>query len=339
MEIPTNLREVADRIHKDGESHTETVRTLLSWFGQQRRGRWVVSRMRSAFREVGLVADPDFATAYIDGTVVLRAAGASNEGVAAGGGVSGHEADDPDRTDPVARLRMLSAANTKPETIPRDKPVTEAITVMLMNDFSQLPVMSNERDVDGMISWKSIGRAMALKRPCDYVRECMDRRVEVLPADVPLLDAIPAIVQHEVVLVKASGSDRRIVGLVTTSDVSLQFQELAEPFLLVGEIENHLRRLIDSEFTAEELAEFRDPRDEEREVEGVEDLTFGEYERVLQNRGNWDRLNLGLERLPVVERLRQVRAIRNDVMHFNPDGVTRENLSFLRDTVSFLQRV
>lgn len=46
MPVPDNLQEVADRVRETGQPHIETVRTLLSWFGQRRRGRWVVSRMR-----------------------------------------------------------------------------------------------------------------------------------------------------------------------------------------------------------------------------------------------------------------------------------------------------
>jgi len=42
-------------------------------------------------------------------------------------------------------------------------------------------------------------------------------------------------VTHEYVLIRAA--DRRICGIVTTSDLGLQFLQLGEPFLLLGEIE------------------------------------------------------------------------------------------------------
>ena len=35
--------------------------------------------------------------------------------------------------------------------------------------------------------------------------------------------------------------------------MSLRFQQLAEPFLLLGEIENHIRRLIDGKFSLEDV--------------------------------------------------------------------------------------
>jgi hypothetical protein len=53
----------------------------------------------------------------------------------------------------------------------------------------------------------------------------------------------------------------KVVGIVTTSDLSLQFKQLTEPFLLLGEIENQVRRLMDGKFTRDELAHAKDPND------------------------------------------------------------------------------
>jgi CBS domain-containing protein len=36
--------------------------------------------------------------------------------------------------------------------------IQEAATIMIERDFSQLPVMTNERDLKGIVSWKSIAR-------------------------------------------------------------------------------------------------------------------------------------------------------------------------------------
>jgi len=105
------------------------------------------------------------------------------------------------------------------------------------------------------------------------------------------------------------------------------------------EIENQVRRLIDGAFSPAELAAARHPGDEDREVEGVADLTFGEYGRLLETPDNWARLNLDLDRKRFVGQLQRVRRVRKEVMHFNPDGTSPEDLELLRDTVRFLQQV
>src|SRR5262249_29252422 len=65
-------------------------------------------------------------------------------------------------------------------------------------NFSQLPVMTGERDVKGVISWLSIGRGLTLagKRIESEVRECMDA-ARIISADASLFDAIDTIVRDQ----------------------------------------------------------------------------------------------------------------------------------------------
>jgi predicted transcriptional regulator len=114
---------------------------------------------------------------------------------------------------------------------------------MLANDYSQLPVMTSEREVKGMISWASIGTRLAVGRAGNHVRELMDGHHEIR-AELSLFQAIPIIVEHQYVLV----------------------------------------------------------------------------------RGNDNRMD-------------KVREIRNDVMHFDPDGILPTDLERLRDFANFLQRL
>lgn len=156
-----------------------------------------------------------------------------------------------------------------------------------------------------------------------------------ISADASLFAAIQTIVENQYVLIRAG--DGKVSGIVTTSDLSLQFRQLAEPFLLLGEIENHIRRLIDGKFTIEEVKQARDPADADRTVESVADLAFGEYVRLLQNPNRWQKLKLAVDRALFIEQLDRIREIRNDVMHFDPDGVADEDLLALRRFVRFLQ--
>jgi hypothetical protein len=133
------------------------------------------------------------------------------------------------------------------------------------------------------------------------------------------------------------GSDNKITGIVTASDLSLQFQQVAEPFLLLSEIENHVRSLLSGRFDKEDLAAIRDPSDSARKVDDVSGLTFGEYLRLIENEERWQKLGLNLDRKTFCSHLDQVRVIRNDVMHFDPDGVPQSDLEKLRDCAKFLQ--
>lgn len=226
--------------------------------------------------------------------------------------------------------------------------------------------MTSEREVKGMISWASIGTRLAVGRAGNYVRDLMDAHQEIR-AESSLFRAIPIIVEYQYVLIR--GNNNRITGIVTASDLALQFQQLAEPFLLLGEIENHIRRILGDKFSTEELRSVQDPQDGQRKITSVADLTFGEYIRLLENDGRWKKIfpcpgadTCGPRRanpasrallpggppeggpaseggvssaLPPVSlsvssidravfctQLNKVREIRNDVMHFDPDGST-----------------
>ena len=46
-----------------------------------------------------------------------------------------------------------------------------------------------------------------------------------------------------------------------------------------------------------------------------------------------------IDRVTFIKELDQVRAIRNDVMHFDPDGILPDQLERLREFSSFLDRL
>ena len=209
---------------------------------------------------------------------------------------------------------------------------------MLQHDFSQLPVMQGEREVKGVITWKSIGSKQSLGHECKVVADCREDAY-IVDSNRTLFDAIPIIVEHGYVLVRDQ-RDRRITGIVTASDLSLQFQLLSEPFLLLREIELHVRRLIgDSLGTADfDLLGTADPGAKNK-PQSVTDLTFGQYVRLLQHPQFWTKLDLKVDCGALTGLLDEVRIIRNDVMHFDPDPMTSEELSTLKRSVRFMQEL
>ena len=91
-----------------------------------------------------------------------------------------------------------------------------------------------------------------------------------------------------------------------------------------------------NKFTKAELAGVRDPADSAREIEDVSDLTFGEYTRLLENPKRWHTFAIQIDRKTFTDELKRVGEIRNDVMHFHPDGVGPEDLLSLRKFTRFL---
>jgi CBS domain-containing protein len=350
MAHPGPLEKIALQV-AEGQLPITTVRDLLSWFGASRRSWRNAKMIRESLAELKLFTVPDFEGEYIDADIQFFPLTKPIE-----------EDDEPTEPvavdlpakitvvppaidaappvlnrqslgDPAHRLSRLESANLAPTRVSPESSIEHAVTLMLQNDYSQLPVMTTEREVKGLLSWKSLGQHLAVGKQCKAVRDCMTEHKE-LASDASLFDAVRIIAEHDCVLVR--DAKKVVCGIVTASDISLQFQQLAQPFLILGDIENHIRYLIGNAFSIKDLQSIRAPEDSERPINDVSDLTFGEYVRLLQNEENWSKLNIKIDRKAFTDELDKVRVIRNDVMHFDPDPMDRNDLSTLKKFSNFL---
>ncbi len=239
--------------------------------------------------------------------------------------------------DPTFRIGSLPAANKTLTTVGQDDTLKKAVTMMLQFDYSQLPIMHGEREVKGMISWKSIASRYAIGGECCKVQHCRED-AQVVDGNGTLFDAIPTIVKYGYVLVR-NPQDRKITGIVTASDLSLQFQQLAEPFLLLREIELHIRQLLQDKVLSEDLDWLASADTTAPKPNSISDLSFGGYIRLVQRPEVWQRLALNIDQASLTKQLEDVRQIRNDVMHFDPDPMTAKQLDVLQNASKFMQQL
>lgn len=351
--IPAELRQIADSVKNGGHSAT-TVRTLLSWFwGSQRRGRFIVTVIRRALDALDLQTDPDFDMTYLDGsiefkpktelkrvvstaTVPIEVRSTHSIDAVLVGPESAIKASERTHIDSIYRIGRLEIANRLPVTVSPQATITEAITIMLKNDYSQLPVMVGEREVKGLLSWRSLGSRLSFGHKCDVAADALENYASV-QLDESLFDAISLMTKHDCILVR--DGINKVCGILTPYDISVTFGQLAEPFLVLGEIENHIRALIDGKFSKDELTLFRDQADSSRQVETVADLTLGECLRLIENPERWNRVSLPVDRVTFVKDVDEVRRIRNEVMHFDPEGIEDDDVRKLRAFVQFLKRL
>jgi len=328
-----NIREAVGA----GKEPTASVRELLRWFDARRRRSGVVERVEAELEAVGLRTDPDFTTVWIDAPVTFRKLEQTAKPAKPVPEEAGEEAGavvevvEEDELPEISYLvRMLDAANRDVVFVNPEDAIATAITLMMVHDFSQLAVMTNPRELKGTISWKSIGSRLSQRNDPKTVADAMDKASEVLDMD-SLFEATRAIIDREYVFVRSS-VDKRITGIVTATDVSEQFQLLSEPFLLLGRIENQIRRIIQNTFDVEALRAACNDADPDRKaaVSKVSDLTFGEYQRILENEENWKKLNFVACRKTFCNELDKVRQLRNEIMHFHPDVIEDGDFEQLR---------
>ena len=304
-----------------------TVRELLSWFGYARRGRYAVNWIRHTLTELDLRTVPDFEVMWIDASIAIELDPEAVKGITA--------SDEP--IDPTVRIGAIEAANRKPISVHLTDSIRRATTLMQTNDFSQLPVMETERVIKGVVSWKSIGTRFSLGQECEEVRHCMDPFVPEIHIRSPMFDAIGDIMQYGYVLVR--NEENRITGIVTSSDIAHQFMYLAGPFLIIGEIEGYLRSMVHRKFTVEEMNEALPNSERGQPISGPEDLTLGGYCYLLGQEEFWNRLNLNLDRKEFVKELNWVREKRNDVMHFDPEGLEPQDTNKLENFAMLFRKL
>jgi predicted transcriptional regulator len=240
----------------------------------------------------------------------------------------------------VTIRKGIPAASRPPMRVRRNEPVNRALTLMIDNDFSQLVVANSDHArVEGIFSWQSYGQAILAGRCPERVQDCMSHHFAEVNEEKPLFDAVREVLRNHMLVVRSK--DNCLCGCVTQLDVAEVFIDLAEPFLFLGQIENHLRDLVERmRLSPEELRSLADERDLTREeVKRVDDLTLGELIRAIQNTGFWDRLGLNHDRAILLNRLERARKIRNRIMHFDADGISLAEKCYLKETRRILQQL
>ena len=317
---------------------TLPIRELLAKFGYSRRGGWIVEHIKRNLRRLDLITIPEFDSGPIDSTIAIT--------------LSSHvDHPEPDdtvltdmgemvRIDPTLRIRDLESVINKPIDVNVNAELKEATTIMIRHDYSQLPVMAGERNVKGVISWQSIGSRLALNVASQKVRDFMETErlnEKIIPSDRPLLEAINLVIEHGYILVR--GNDQTLTGIVTATDLSDQFRQLSQPFLLIGEIEGHLRNLIGANFAVSAIKDALAGNGTVDDITSPEDLSFGQYWYLLEQEERWSKVGLNVDRVQFINLLKSVNAVRNDVMHFRPKGLSDEDITTLNEAARFLQRL
>jgi len=320
------LINIAREIIKTGKSHKLTPKKLLEHFGTTRRKTHVVWWIDKGLDDLGIRSDPDFKFEYLYGEIELKKAVKKKESA-----IIENDAF-------IQRLKLLKSANKTPIFVTKNDTISKAMTLMVTNDYSQLPVMNSEsaKSVDGVISWHSIGWSTATGKKVEKVGDCMNKDFTILKYETPILDAVKIIKEKEFVLIQRN--DKTISGLVTITDIADEFFTLAEPFLYIGQIETSIRVLLEGKFTIEELSEVKFGEDT-REIHSVSDLTFNEYIQLLRKGDNWKKIGLPLDMKEFTKKLEEIRNIRNDVMHFSSDELDESQEQNLKQTAQFLKEI
>ena len=330
---------------ESGVSRRMSVRELIGIWGARGRDFGLNEKIYADLVNRGMTTEPDFRAVTLDDTVsvVLTTQMATDEAQAlpvddASGlletppQIEATVSDDEDAWDHGLTIGNLPSASREVCSITPDATMDEAITLMLTEDFSQLAVMTSPRELKGAVSWKSIAKARNANS--DATLSAAIVKAEAVPYTADLIGMLPVIQRQEFVFV--SGVDRSVTGIVTVADVVEVYGQMASPFFMIGRIDQSLRRIIEAAFSMKTITPLCDP-DGLRDLNSYDQLTMGDYQRILENPDCWNDLGWPLHRKTFCARLERISKVRNNIMHFNNDPLPSDILSMLQNFIDLLK--
>lgn len=224
------------------------------------------------------------------------------------------------------------------ETIQANDSLLDAVEKMFENNYTQLGI-ERDGEVVGMVSYRSIARVLKIMRKMGVEKNLPGRPVTiaiedtepVVSPDEELISLFDLLDEDPYVLVE----DQRegTFDILTNYDLLHFIRDSSEPFLLIEEIERSIRDMFEHVFPAnledKLINAFTDM--DISAPETVTDCSFGHYPIFISK--NWPEFEEYFEedRDFVIQLLKEVGDIRNQLFHFRTEDnsdVDREFLKF-----------
>ena len=305
-----------------GEPVEATVSELLAIWGATRREDSVVEAIEADLANYGLRTDPNFES--VTPATLVRVVVVTPDDVR----------EDHEPLHLIGRtVGTISSALGGITSVDPNASLDSAITTMLLEDFSQLAVLSGTRTLVGAVSWKSIAKAWH-KGAKPTLLQATDK-VQAISYATSLVDVLPLLVERDYVFVHNETNE--IKGVVTSADVVRSYGELAEPFFLLGEVDRSLRPIVQQRFAIEDVLQICD-KDGERAGLGFDRLTMGDLHTFLGDGDVWAKLKWPLEKRAFGKRLDQLREARNDITHYRSDPLPDDLVPHLKNFLALLRQ-
>ena len=310
-----------------------SIRNLLKLWGAQRRGSAVVEQIQRDLAATGLTTEPPFTDGSINGSVAIVALDL-----------------DPDVFEPADAAKdavlppvsylvgNLASATSVVLAASAADPLADAVAKMHRHNFSQLPVLFSDGTLQGALTWKSIVQAGAQGQGAPLrVIDALTHAPTAHGSD-SLLSKVNDINDYGYVLVL---DDRKqVVGIVTSADLANQFADRVQPFILVEEVEQRLRGIVDGALADGRitLARMRVALGDRKErIQAARDLTLGQYKYLFEAAELWPRFGLAVNQGLFLTWIFEVKEFRNNLMHFSPDPIGQGSLVTVQGFLNLLR--
>lgn len=227
----------------------------------------------------------------------------------------------------------------RPETSAKD-----AIEKMCESHHWWAPVVDDKGVFRGIFSMKRFAAASA-KSSLDSVRrekvvlgdlpvtepEFLDREYEFIKPSTKLSDLKEKVSKNIALLV---GDENNILAVIDSVDVLKYLHDVANPYILLLEIELAVRYLISISFPSDKLKVAIETAGLESSL-ALNKMTFNDYKLLLVHKSNWETVGefVHLPRKRFESKMNTMQDLRNRIFHFRnePSLDEYQSLADLRD--------
>lgn len=222
-------------------------------------------------------------------------------------------------------IKRLIDGQGKPLCITKKSLVREALTLMVENDYSQLPVVDENGLLVGLISENSIVKSYyqigtAISLLDITIDHCMSEVKELSP-DADIFEALNLLDDFYAIVVV---NNKEPVGILTNYDTTKFFQDLTEGLIIIEDIEVTLRQYIEKVFSNKErmnAALFRAFKENKKNptlpAREYNELNFSEHIQLIITENNWEKFSFYLGPKEIFNTyMEKVGIIRNQLAHF-----------------------
>lgn len=211
-------------------------------------------------------------------------------------------------------------------TVNNDDSIEKAVKLMLDNEYSQLPIVKKGR-VIGVISYESISNILFRhleNKPNPHSKfraeDLMEKVPHIFTTEEDFLDLLETLANKSYVLVK----NGKVLSIITSYDALRFFRTCGEKFLILNDIENILRKIIEKEFDstfAESAKKIFAYKGEGKAPRTVDSMDFADYITFMCS--NWDSFKEFFDdKEDFLRNIKKANMIRNRTCHFRcPIGV------------------
>jgi CBS domain-containing protein len=222
-------------------------------------------------------------------------------------------------------IRQLMEGKPELQKISRRIKLSDALAIMVENDFSQLPIIDDNGRLTGIITEQSIINTYMIVRDRVSLLDMTVDHCQTSPVTISLdADIFEALDLLQKVYAVIAIENQKPVGILTDYDTTNFFRNYSEDLINIQDVEETLRQYIEGVLKTGPImlaalmrAFGHDKKDTTLPARKYDEFTFGDHIQLIVADGNWEKFQDYFESKQIfLSLMDKVREARNQLAHF-----------------------